>query len=225
MSKIAQRIEEIERLTKKSRIINNVLWVIVFLLVALAAYFAYQTAKVNKQLESANTALEEKNELLIKQKDTISMQKLDLEKRNAEIEDYKNQLLNSVQSDEVYWEVATSQNTLESYIDYLKNHTPDNLNYLDAKKRLDDKLKAQGFVQIMESNGKSIFTQLLDLGEDGKYLICKNAVRVRRGVIGNKEYAPSTTTGEVIGMGQIVRVEIDSIPSGQSMWAKIRFSR
>lgn len=225
MSKITERIEEIERVTKRSRIINNILWIIVFCLVALAAYFAYQTSVANRSLEKANNELEDKNELLTKQKDTISMQKDALEKRNAEIEEYKNQLLNSVQSDEVYWEVATTQNTLESYLDYLRKHTPDNLNYSEAKSRLDAKLRYSGFVQIMESNGTPMFTKFVDLGAEGKYYLCRTAVRVRKGVIGNTDYSPSTATGEVINAGQIVRVQIDSIPSGKSRWAKIKFAK
>ena len=41
MSKISERIAELDKATKKSRTINTILWVFVFCLVGVAGYYAY----------------------------------------------------------------------------------------------------------------------------------------------------------------------------------------
>ena len=55
MSKIQERIAEIDRASRRSRLINNILWVVVFALVGLSGYF-YLEATKNKKSALENEA-------------------------------------------------------------------------------------------------------------------------------------------------------------------------
>jgi len=170
--------------------------------------------------------LQDTNEMLEAQKDTLMMQQVALRKRNKQIEEYKDQLLNSVQSEDVYWEIAKEQKSIESYMDYLIKFESDTTNQFvpDAKKGLEALLNKKGFVQVVESSGTHLFDPYTSYSNSVIFLKSKMAMNVRRGVIGNTDYSPSTRNGDIINEGQVVKVIKANIPSGKSVWAQIAYS-
>lgn len=192
--------------------------IVTVLVVAIIALFASVFYLSNN--------LKESNERLEAQTDTLMMQKEALKRRNAKIEEYKDQLLGSVQSEEVYWDIAKNQNSIESYMDYLIKFESDTTNTYagEAKNSLASLLNKKGFVQVLESNGSKLFDEYPGYDGNEIFIRSKTAMNVRRGVIGNSEYSPSTRNGDVLSEGQVVKVIKGDIKSGSSIWAQIAYS-
>lgn len=188
------------------------------LVIAIIAFFASVVIFSNE--------LSDKNELLEAKNDTLMMQKEALKRRNKEIEDYKDKLLNSVQSEDVYWEIAKNQNTPEAYLDYLVKFESDTTNQhaAEAKKSLDGLLNEKGFVQVVESNKNRLLDEITSYSQNVKFLKANQAMNVRRGVIGNSDYSPATRNGHILSEGQIVKVLKADIESGSTLWAQIAYS-
>ncbi len=171
--------------------------------------------------------LKSTNETLQAQKDTLQIQQEALRKRNKEIEDYKNQLLGSVKSEDVYYEIAQEQNTPEAYLDYLQQFAADTaaVHKSEVEQSLNSLMSKKGYVQVIESDQNPLFESHEGYAGGDEYMIAKTAMRVRSGVIGNSEYSPSKVIpGEIISEGQIVKILKGSIPSGSSFWAHVAYA-
>ena len=118
MSKLQEKIAEIDRASKRSRTINLVLWLFVFGLVLVAGYFAY-TAHI---AENKATLMAQKNDSLL----TIANEA----KRNlmASEEETQRKLDSLIRKSVTgLWQQTASINTLTAYSNYAKKNPNDSI--------------------------------------------------------------------------------------------------
>jgi len=220
MSKIKERIEEINKTAKKSRRVNNILWVVVILFVGSSIYFAI-TSEIQKGIAKEESRINDSLRIVA---DTLYYE-AELAKKQLAINDSLKQIelqLLLQQSSLNLWDQTSKINTLAAYSDYfIKN--PDST--VQVQKAVSELLDNKGYVQLTESNNNKLFYKVNDLklpGE-GQYYKAKSARSVRRGVIGKD--GNSSRNGHVILEGQMVKLDGDIIKSGSATWAKINYAQ
>ena len=215
MSKIQERIAEIDKASKKSRLINNILWVIVFGLVGLSGYF-YLDALNSKKEAIAN---EEIAKIAKEEAEGLQHDLENLIAKNKKLE------FDKVNQDDL-WNYAKEQNNIEAYVNYLeiKGNDSDKLDSVSLK--LNEFLKKSGFVQLLDSDGVTkYFSEYNKIPNRKDLWIASSARSVRGGVIGKDSKSKSARNGDVILKDQIVAVEGDIIISGDATWAKINYAQ
>ena len=234
MSDIKELIRENNRNARKSRLINNILWGIVIILVGVSFYTSFDAILAKKAAEESDRAkqvailaqkkaLKEKNaslklaDSLVKQlklsEEDLQMEKDKLELFKVKYDSIRELTLN--QTDDL-WEYAKRENTIESYTDYVNIKGVNE----EVANNIKSLLKRTGFMQIQESNGNMLIQAYhIDLG----LWITKSARSVRNGVIGNPKYSNQSRTGDVILKGQPFVILEDNIMSGKARWAKIAY--
>ncbi|RNC88638.1 MAG: hypothetical protein ED555_13495 [Allomuricauda sp.] len=209
MSKISERIAELDKATKKSRTINTILWVFVFCLVGVAGYYAY----------SANVE-REKAETLANEKKIINQKLIDSE---AETKRKLDSIIRLSVTD--LWEQAKNINTLSAYSNYAKENPNDSIHGDDLINAVDHLLNKSGFTQYQETNGNKLFNPVnLDL--EGSFVTFKTDKAVRNGAIGINDCGASNSRKiDVIVQGEIVRIKrLCEAPGSKSIWAEIEYS-
>jgi len=225
MSKIQERIKEIDKSAKRSRLIAIILSVVIIGFIVVTALNLQTISKKNTE-----------NEILIKQD---SIQKLELIEKNNDLEflakeievkeqEYKTKLDSIISENNAaggeLWEYAKKTNTVEAYYNYVDAK---GINNIDAERLEEIKssvvnlMTNMAWVQIQESNGNLLFTKSNILGSTGDVRVAKSARSVRNGVIGVD--SNSSRNGHVISKGQYVIVE-ETKTSGNTDWARIRYS-
>lgn len=227
MSDIKEIIRENNRNARKSRLINNILWGIVTILIGFSFYATFTTltakSEAVKEKEAKEIALIQKEKSL-KLADSlvdelrISQENLEGEKAKLELIKVKFDSIRQItlnQNDDL-WEYAKSQNTIEAYTDYAK--------IKGVNKAVSNKIKSllrnTGFIQIQDTNGDMLISPISS--ENGLWK-AKTARSIRNGVIGNKYFKSQSRNGDVILEGQPFVILKDSIMSGDSRWAKIAY--
>ena len=231
MSEIKQLIAEITKNSRRSRMINNILWVIVTILVCVSFYTTLLS------IESKNEAISERDAkekaLIISDSlknraeglvEDLRISEENLQGEKDKLEQFKVQydslrqvqlqLMEEANRDEL-WDYTVETNTIEAYMDYLKLKGDNDHNVIDKIKAL---MTRTGYVQIQESSGK-MHIEKSDIGYG--IWIPKSARSIRHGVIGRNPN--SNRTGDVIFKGQPIVILQDSIWSGKTRWAKIAF--
>jgi len=234
MSDIKELIRENNKNAKKSRLINNVLWGVVMVLVVVSFYTSFDAIMAKKEAvtekEAKELALVQK-EVSLKLADSLKLVAedlvSDLEAKEEDLQAEKEQLelykakydsireIELNQTDDL-WEYAKTQNTLQAYTDYVKvkgvtEEVAGNIKTL---------LTRTGYMQIEESNGNILIKPLnSELG----LWVTKSARSIRNGVIGNPSYGNQSRTGDVIVKEQPFVILQDNIMSGKTRWAKIAY--
>lgn len=219
MSKLKERIEEINKTVQKSRRINNVLWVVVFILVGTSIYFAID-AEISRQ-----NAIDEKNkaDTLAIKNDSLYKETL-LAKNQLAINDSLKQieiqqLLQDSNLD--FWEQTLKTQDLQAYSDYLER-TPDSVEQVN--RALETYFNKEGYVQIIETDGYSLIENV-PLELDGKFAKFKTDRAVRNGAIGMDDAgARNPVRIGVVFKGQIFEIEKEfPSTSTKSVWALIKY--
>jgi len=217
MSKIKERIDEINKTAKKSRTINNVLWVVVMVLTIGAIGLGFWAD------QQRGAAIEAKNEA--DSLKTLANEALaQIEINEAETRRKLDSMVASNITD--LWKQAKTVNTLMAYSNYAKEHPNDSLHENDLVKALDDLLNTEGYVQIVETNGNKLY-ETVTLSLEGEFIKFKTDKSVRNGAIGiNGCGAANSTRIGVLLKDKIVRIEEKCEASGsKSVWAKIAFTK
>ncbi len=107
MSEIREKINEINRAAKKSRRINNILWLCVVGLVGLSFYFAYSASK-----SEARAVVEKEKALRLAHVNDSLM--LEAQQSRQKIVDVIKE------ADLELWDQAKAANSIDSYAFYLK---------------------------------------------------------------------------------------------------------
>lgn len=223
MSKLKDRIEEINKTVQKSRRINNALWVVVIIFVGTSIYFAID-AELSRQ-----KAIEEKNkaDLLVIKNDSLYQEALIAKNQLAINDSIKEveiqQLLASSNLD--LWDQTKKTNSLIAYSDYL-DKTPDSIAQVNAA--LNTYFNKEGYVQLIETNGNSLIEDV-SLSLEGEYAKFKTDRSVRNGAIGVEGAGSSNPTRiGVVFKGQIFKIE-ETFPSksssSESVWALIKYKQ
>ena len=217
MSKIKDRIEEIEKITRKSRRINNTLWAVVAIFV-LASIGLGAWASI------------EKNRAEVAEKEAIDAKKL-LVEANEQLQNSEREVqrkLDSMVRENVgdLWEGAKTINTLKGYSAYKKQNPNDTIHNEDLIDAVNNLLKNKGYVQLVETNGNRLFDEV-NLALDGYFIKFKTDKNIRNGAIGidGCGYSNPTKTGVVL-KDKTVRVKDTCNARGsQSVWAQIEYTQ
>lgn len=234
MSDIKELIRENNRNARRSRLINNILWGLVVLLIIACFYTGFDAvmakAKAVEEKEAKELALTEK-EASLKLADSLrkvaeslvsdlKASEEDLEAEKAKLESFKVKYdsireITLNQTDDL-WEYAKRENTLQAYTDYVKIKGPTS----EVETKIKTLLTRTGYMQIEESNGYMLiepFNRQLGLWTT------KSARSVRNGVIGNPSFRNQSRTGDVILKDQPFVILEDSLMTGRARWAKIAY--
>ncbi len=184
MSKIKERIDEINKTAKKSRTINNVLWVVVMILTIGAIGLGFWADQQRGEaLEAKASAIEAKNEA--DSLKTLADEALaQIEINEAETRRKLDSMVAANITD--LWKQAKTFNTLVAYSNYVEEHPNDSLHENDLLKALDDLLNTKGYVQIVETNGNKLY-EPVSLSLEGEFIKFKTDKSVRNGAIGIKD--------------------------------------
>ncbi|MBT8279968.1 MAG: hypothetical protein KJO16_00190 [Muriicola sp.] len=219
MSKLKDRIEEINKTVQKSRRINNILWVVVIVFVGTSIYFAID-AEISK--EKAIT----KEEEALAARDSLKLLEEDLQGEKNKLEEFKKKydvlVEEKLATNDDLWQYTVEANTFEAYMDYINVKGEEGISEHEDElnTKLNSFLNRTGFVQFQESSSNVLF-EPMPFGDRDDLFTPKSARSVRKGVIGvDNSYGRN---GDVILEGQIVQV-VEYIESGNSKWAKIRYS-
>jgi len=226
MSKIQERIAEIDKASKKSRLINNILWVVVFGLVGSSGYLylkASESEKIaitnEKAAQEANLALEE------------SIKEVEAARNKYEQLEEKAQLdlatcLEAGNSNK--WELAYKTNTLLAYSNFLEGCEGDeDCRKAEIEAAVNKILDADGYVQLIERNGNPLYTKAdINLQDGFEYVKFKTDKSVRNGAIGIKDCGSSSPTQKgIVLQGKTVRILEKCEEKGtKSVWAHIQYT-
>ncbi|MBT8204121.1 MAG: hypothetical protein KJO20_01975 [Eudoraea sp.] len=155
------------------------------------------------------------------------------------LEAFKKSILEQdMATDSISFNVAKKSNTLEAYKFYLEQFGQDGEYYAEALADLNNLFNKDGYVQIVESNGRKNFAVYDDtkgfppeavmIGDtpsvSGKNLfVSKMAMNVRRGIIGkDDDYRKKGN----ISSGQLVKMDLNSkyTFSNGAQWARIMYT-
>lgn len=219
MSTLGDKLKDIEKKSKRTQRLTVGLSAIMIIFLALSVFLMLQLKESEGKLQQSIKEKDSTNVVLDSTNMELAAIKEDLEqyiaaKQQAELEKQK-------ANDDV-WNYTIDENTIEAYLNYMKIKGDDLDNKEEVLLAIDNLLSTPGFVQIKESNGVNIFKPSTKLPG---YFESNTARSVRRGVIGNPDYQPSSRNGDVVLAGQIVKIT-DTIDAGQiARWGKIRYSK
>lgn len=217
MSKIKDRIEEIERITKKSRRINNTLWVVVAIFVlASIGLGAWASIERTKAIEATNNEIEAKK-LLVQANQQLQESEKEVQRK-----------LDSMVRENVgdLWQGAKTINSLTGYSAYKKQNPNDTIHGEDLVRAVNNLLNKSGYVQLVETNGNNLYEKV-DLALDGDFVKFKTDINVRNGAIGIDDCGSSnpTKTGVLI-KGKTVRIKSRcEAPGSESVWAQVEYAQ
>lgn len=209
MSEIREKINEINRTAKKSKRINNILWLCVVGLVGLSFYFAYSASK------SEDKALEKKEEALRLAHVNDSLREDAQQSRQKIVDVIKD-------ADLELWEQAKTVNSIDSYAFYLKVTEGKQRND-EIKTAVETLFKDEGYVQLVDSNGRTEYFKEKLKSNLGHFFIALRDRNVNTGVIRHPDFPRAgDKRGHSIKKGQIVKV-LEEFQSGNAVWAKIGY--
>ena len=217
MSKIKERIEEINKTAAKSRMINRVLWIAVLILglgaIGLGFWADDQRGKAVAAKIEADSLKTLANEALAQ-----------IEINEAETRRKLDSMVASNVTD--LWKQARTVNSLMAYSNYSKDHPNDTLHGNDLVKALDELLSNKGYVQIVERDGNRLY-ESVQLSLDGEFVKFKTDKSVRSGAIGIDGCGSSNSTRiGILLKDKIARIEEKCEEAGsKSVWAKIDYTK
>jgi len=224
MTKIQDRIHEINKIAKRSRLITTVLAIIIVAFIVLTVWNMNTISNNNVTINSKNDSLNVVNEELKFLKGQIE---------DKEIK-YKNELRQIVDSiaqanqGSNLWENTKSTNTIDGFAKYIETERDNNSviepeRITEIKDAVDAIMDQNGWIQIEESNGTKLFAELGNYIDNISDLRkAKSARSVRNGIIGDSKY-DSSRNGDVISKDQFVIV-VNTVSSGKAVWAQIKYS-
>ena len=126
------------------------------------------------------------------------------------------------------WELAYKTNTLLAYSNFLARCSSDeDCHKNEIKANVDKILNADGYVQLIETNGNPLFTKVnIDLQDGAEYVTFKTDKSVRNGAIGIKDCGSSTLRKiGIVLQGKTVKI-IDKCEAkgSNSVWAHIQYA-
>jgi transcription elongation factor Elf1 len=172
------------------------------------------------ELSSRNEELKETNENLEVAESQLVTLQADTKKRLVEC--LNEGIRNS-------WEIASNTNTLTAYSSFVDNCNEED-EEADCKeenleKAIESLLNAKGYVQLIETNGNLLYTQVT-LSLEGEYVKFKTDKRVRSGAIGINDCGSSRPAKiGIVLKNKIIKVlDKCDTPGSKSVWGLIQFN-
>lgn len=228
MSKIQDRINEINKIARRSRIISTILAIVIVAFIVLTGWNMKTISEKNETLRENDSIISSKNDSLKFANEELVFLKDQIELKETE---YKKQLDSLIEiqnsGSEQLWEFTKSTKTVEAYYSFIKKQQEDGVEIAperieEIKENVLGLMNRTGWVQIKESNGNTLFNSLSNSIEDiNNVMTAKSARSVRVGVIG--KHNQSHRNGDVISKDQYVIV-LKTESSGNTEWAQIKYS-
>lgn len=126
------------------------------------------------------------------------------------------------------WEIASGTNTLMAYSSFVDNCNAEESDCHDdeLKDAISSLLNAKGYVQMVETNGNPLFTEV-KLSLEGRFVKFKTDKSVRNGAIGISDCGSSnpSRTGGIVLEGKIVKLLNEcNASNSQSVWGHIQYT-
>lgn len=217
MSSIGGKLKEVEKSAKRTRLITTVLATIMIIFIALSAVLIIL-------VKQANANLEEEKLIVENQKKQLEDKNIELAKKDSLLT-FQNKRLREVQGKlDNYWNQAVASNKINVYADYLSKAINGDEHYNDALFKMNELANKLGYVQITDSNGKQYLSPLKELDSDVTFYRANTAMRVRYGVIGDRNFSNTSQIGnKVVKVNDVVRLD-SIIKTGGAEWGKIGYS-
>lgn len=226
MSKIQDRIQEIDKIAKRSRAIAIILSIVIIGFIVATGLNLQTISVTNAKLVENETVIQLKNDSLNDANEELVFLKTQIEanetKYKDELEELKAQMTSG---NEELWEFTKSDNTVNAYYKYIETKGVENIEpekIDEIKEAILTLMNRNGWVQLKESNGNELFSKSNVVGSIGDVRSANSARSVRNGVMGID--SNSGRNGDVISKDQLVIV-VELKLSGSSEWAKIKYSK
>jgi transcription elongation factor Elf1 len=214
--------------------------IVTILTVSIIGLFAMVVYQSNELMEQAEELRDQATELKY-QATELSSKNEELKETNEDLEAAESQLV-TLQSDTKKrlveclnegirnsWEIASNTNTLTAYSSFVDNCNEED-EEADCKednleKAIESLLNAEGYVQLIETNGNLLYTQVT-LSLEGEYVKFKTDKRVRSGAIGiNNCGSSSPAKIGIVLKNKIVKVlDKCDTPGSKSVWGRIQYT-
>jgi hypothetical protein len=203
----------------KFKIIFSVLILLIIASFVYAILLSFKLEKTNSDLAKSNAAILE----AIKEKDEAKLQLIKNDSiSSAKLEECLNE------GNRSNWEIASRTNTLIAYSSFVDhcNAEETDCHTDDLKNAINTLLNADGYVQLIETDGNPLYTSV-KLSLEGEFVKLNSDKSVRYGPIGVDNCGPSNTakTGGIVLKDKIIKVlKRCNATSSKSVWAQIQFT-
>jgi transcription elongation factor Elf1 len=214
--------------------------IVTILTVSIIGLFAMVVYQSNELMEQAEELRDQATELKY-QATELSSKNKELKETNEDLEASESQLV-TFQSDtnkklieclnegiRNSWEIASNTNTITAYSSFVDNCNEED-EEADCKednleKAIESLLNAEGYVQLIETNGNPLYTQVT-LSLKGEYIKFKTNKRVRSGAIGINNCGSSNPAKiGIVLKNKIVKVlDKCNTPGSKSVWGRIQYT-
>ena len=216
MSKIKERIIEIDKSAKRSRLIAIILGVIIIAFIVVTGYLIYEQIKDKQIIENKKAELQVKVDELTEAQKELKAKDLLLTSQNERLREVQGRL-------DTYWEEAVRSDKIKDYADYLLKAIKGDKHYDEALIKMNELANKTGYVQITDSNGTPYLSPIKKIDTDVTFYIAQKAMRVRRGVIGDPNFSNTSQIGnKVVKVNDVVRLD-EIIKTGGAEWGKIAY--
>ena len=214
--------------------------IVTILTISIIGLFAMVVYQSNELMEQAEELRDQATELKY-QATELSSKNEELKETNEDLEAAESQLV-TLQADTKKrlveclnegirnsWEIASNTNTLTAYSSFVDNCNEED-EEADCKennleKAIESLLNAEGYVQLIETNGNPLYTQVT-LSLEGEYVKFKTDKRVRSGAIGINNCGSSNPAKiGIVLKNKIVKVlDKCNTPGSKSVWGRIQYT-
>jgi len=204
MSKIQDRIKEIDKSAKRSRLIAILLSLIIIGFIIYTGYLLNQLSKTNNELTKSEKSLTDS--------------KIVLQEKNKKLLELRGSLKKE-------WDRANASGQLKDYASYLERAIEDDLHYAEALQKMNTLANTKGYVQITDSDGLKYLDKIENLNTDDIFYRVIKDMNVRNGVLGHPDFKNKNTSrnGDIINIGNVVKIiQVYSFNSGAE-WAEIKY--
>ena len=225
----------------KFRIIVTILTISIIGLFVMVVYQSNELMEQSEELKAQVNELKYQVTELKYQATELSSKNKELKETNEDLEASESQLV-TFQSDtnkklieclnegiRNSWEIASNTNTLTAYSSFVDNCNEED-EEADCKennleKAIESLLNAEGYVQLIETNGNPLYTQVT-LSLKGEYIKFKTNKRVRSGAIGINNCGSSNPAKiGIVLKNKIVKVlDKCNTPGSKSVWGRIQYT-
>jgi|TARA_B110000238_G_scaffold102394_1_gene111563 uncharacterized protein YoxC len=234
----------------KFRIIVTILTISIIGLFVMVVYQSNELMEQSEELKAQVNELKYQVTELKYQATELSSKNKELKETNEDLEASESQLV-TFQSDtnkklieclnegiRNSWEIASNTNTLTAYSSFVDNCNEEEeeadcnekeeeaeCKEENLKKAIESLLNAEGYVQLIETNGNPLYTQVT-LSLKGEYIKFKTNKRVRSGAIGINNCGSSNPAKiGIVLKNKIVKVlDKCNTPGSKSVWGRIQYT-
>ena len=218
MGNLSEKLKERERKSRQSKLANNILgvFVVIFMVTSVLLYSSLTEEKAKlmaseASLKKSEDSLRTSNKKLIEQDSILMLQNEKLLELRGNIESF--------------WTAADNSGRIQDYASYLERAIENDEYYDEALLKMNTLANDIGYVQITDSDGTKYLEEIKNLNTDDVFYRVKKAMSVRNGVLGDSSFPNTSRTGDVIKVGDVVKILQTYEFNSGAEWAKIGYDK